>query len=395
MLNWLCRYAPVSKLVLDDSGGIDTSLLDVGSGPHGFACASPSVPFVGMDTLFPLPAAPSMVAIKNRPGPFPFRDGAFGTVISLDVLEHVPPGDRRGFVEEMTRVSANRVIVACPSSEMAAIDDLVRDLFVRSGRPVPDWLSEHDEHGLPTPDEMDAFCAAPAGFRRRPLEVPNGLLSTMASIVDFLADTEAMASYEATYHSERWLELFASSAFGGSWRKGYVFERLDPVEPLVDHANLLETTLSALTCPACGGGFDRVAEQAFECRDCAHEVVRDHCGAWDIGDAPEASSAPVAPARRTFWLEPDWTPAQIAPVLHAFADLDDADATLVLRGSPEQITSADALACATEALGGRELAGDVDVVLLLDRLSPAEESTLRDTATVIDPASFAGFPQRD
>ena len=387
MLNWLCRYAPVRRELLDGGGQLRASLLDVGSGPHGFACASPDAPFVGMDMMFPLPAGPTMVGIKNEPGRFPFADASFGTVISLDTLEHVPPADRAAFVAEMARVSAGATILACPSSEMAEMDDLVREMFVMSGRPVPEWLSEHDDYGLPTPEEIEACTEPPPGFTRRPLGMPNGLLATMATLADMIAQTEAAARFEATWHSDQWLDLFAGAPFGESGRKGWVLERIDPLEPLVDNGRLEETTLAALRCQACESPFERDGSDLLRCTGCgAHARFDPALRVWDL------ATAPAAPApRRTYWCEPSWRAAELAPLLHGFADLDDPNASLVLRAAPGKVDSQAALRCAVEALGGRELAPHVDVVVLTDALAPEAEHELRAGATVIEAGSFAGF----
>jgi hypothetical protein len=48
-----------------------------------------------------------------------------GVVLCLDVLEHVPAADRAGFAHELARVAAERVLLACPSSQAQAIDDLL------------------------------------------------------------------------------------------------------------------------------------------------------------------------------------------------------------------------------------------------------------------------------
>ena len=55
MLNWLARYAPAGAMLLED-GRATGSILDVGCGPHGLACAHPDVPFVGLDVEFPAPS---------------------------------------------------------------------------------------------------------------------------------------------------------------------------------------------------------------------------------------------------------------------------------------------------------------------------------------------------
>src|SRR5689334_6658552 len=102
MLNWLTRYAFVSaELELAPDGTLRESVLDVGCGPHGLSTAAPETKFAGVDVTFPTEVAPGMVAFRNEPGPLPFADGAFDTVVCLDVLEHVPPAERAGFVHEL------------------------------------------------------------------------------------------------------------------------------------------------------------------------------------------------------------------------------------------------------------------------------------------------------
>ncbi len=162
MLNWLARYAPLRDTLLDGGGRPRTSILDVGCGCHGLACAFPEVPFAGTDVLFPFALAPTMVGVRSAPGPLPFADGAFGTVLCLDVLEHIPPADRTPFVAELARVAAERVIVACPSSEAQFVDDFLRDVL----RPTPVWLAEHDDCGLPTPAAIARLRERGRGLRR-------------------------------------------------------------------------------------------------------------------------------------------------------------------------------------------------------------------------------------
>ena len=85
-------------------------------------------------------------------GPLPFADGAFTATTSLDVLEHVPPGIRAGFVAEMLRVTERRSVLCCPLGSPehdeleAEIDAWYREL-TGDGHP---WLREHLEYGLPT-----------------------------------------------------------------------------------------------------------------------------------------------------------------------------------------------------------------------------------------------------
>jgi len=381
MLNWLCRYAVATSALLDQDRTMATSLLDVGSGPHGFACTESNVPFVGVDMSFPLPPAPSMLAVRNAPGRLPFADASFGAVISLDVLEHVPPGERSGFVAELTRVSAGQTIVACPSSEMSPVDDALRAMFLRTGIPIPGWLSEHYEHGLPTPAEIAEHCAPSAGFTAHPIRTPNGVLSAMSNLVDFTPETTRMAAADATSYHADWLALFENAVFGESSRKAYVIEREQPTAPIVEQGELQRTVLRALRCPRCASPTEPLAPLLLRCIECQHLVARDRAGVWDLRPGPS-----------TFWHEPEWHAELLAPLLHGFADLDHPEARLILRARPEIIDGASALACAAAALGDRALAEHVDVVVLAEGLAPAEEQTRRSDAVIIDPEVFAGLP---
>jgi hypothetical protein len=111
VLSWLARYAAVIDHVVDADGRARTSVLDVGCGPHGLACAVDGVPFVGVDVEFPQRVAPTMVGIRCRPQGLPFRDGASGVVLCLDVLERVPPADRALAPGELSALRAARTML--------------------------------------------------------------------------------------------------------------------------------------------------------------------------------------------------------------------------------------------------------------------------------------------
>ena len=276
MLNWLARYAPLRPLLLDAEGRLQGSVLDAGCGCHGLACVSPDTPFVGLEVDFPGPTAPAMVPVRVRPGRLPFADGAFDTVISLDVLEHVPPAERRLFVAELTRVTARRAIVACPSDEAAHIDRTLAELYARCGLPIPGWLSEHDEHGLPSAAEIAHCVTGHDGFVARPLPTTNGLLATMAVVADMFPHFMAEAARSVHAHGGDWAGVFEAASFGDSFRKAWVLERVEPLAPLVDRDRVEETMEPALRYPSCGG------ELAPACAGCGALVRRLPNGVWDV-----------------------------------------------------------------------------------------------------------------
>jgi SAM-dependent methyltransferase len=387
MLNWLARYSFVSaELEFGEDGALCESVLDVGCGALGLSSAAPKAAFVGIDGTFPEPIAQRMVGFRNEPGPLPFQDGSFDTVICLDVLEHLPPHSHAGFVEELARVSARRVLLACPSVESVWIEDLIREAYGVRGIPIPAWLSEHDEHGLPSVEEIAGFCTSPSGFMARELTMTNGLLTGLAVVADVLPGLADHAGAEWREHREEWLELFKAGRFGSCYRKGYSIDRLVPKRALVDARRLAETVWSALLCPACRRPAMKLLAAGPRCDACGHHVARDASGAWDLAQtatpaAPAARRPPSLPAVPTarvashsssgtrLLLSPDWNrPAQWLPVVARYLRGTDPDrgTTLCVDGmsaelSLDPIQQMLTLACESIS-GGRPFAN----VLVLD-----------------------------
>jgi hypothetical protein len=363
VLNWLARYAPVVALLRGDPEPV--SLLDVGCGPHGLACAMDGE-FAGIDVLFPQPVAPAMHAVRSRPGPLPFADGAFDTIVCLDVLEHIPGPDRDAFVAELARVAARRVIVACPSSECQTLDDHMAAMLGTGGRPLPEWLAEHYACGLPTPEAIAAACDVD-GFTARELPMPSGLLSAMTVLAEFTPAFGPQAAAESAALRDEWIDLYARATFGPSWRKGWVLERVAARAPIVDPRDYDGGLRAALRCPDCGHTHD----DALRCRGCGRAVTVDAQGALDL-----ASGA-------RFFCAPAWDVERLGRLLHAFLDTHAGPAELVLHAPPERIDGAGALACAQAALAGREVPDAVDIAIVDRALSDPELAALHAGAVVL------------
>ncbi len=82
----------------------------------------------------------------------PVADGTFDFVSSLDMLEHVPEDIRLQVIQEMIRVSKNKVIIVAPvkSQENVWAED-----FVLKYRHA-DFLIEHKEQGLVNFKQIEA-----------------------------------------------------------------------------------------------------------------------------------------------------------------------------------------------------------------------------------------------
>jgi hypothetical protein len=314
-----------------------------------------------------------MVAYEAEPGPLPFADASFDTVICLDALEHIPPGDRTAFVAELARVTAGRLLLACPTDAAQPLDDLMRRHFAELGAPEPSWLGEHAECGLPPAAEVEALVRGIEGFAATPVPMANGLLSTLTVIADMYPDFAADAAREIRERSAEWTELLAASRFGPSFRAGWLVERTPVVAAKVD-----------------AGDLERSAEAALQAP-----------GATRRGRAGALLPPLATEARRRLWLAPDWHRAETwLPALSAYLNHAPADGSTCLVLDATSRVSIDLVAAlvseACERLAGDALFGDV---LILD--APADRSftvDVRDAASVravLGVEASAGEPTHD
>lgn len=96
----------------------------------------------------------------------PFADSSFAAATSLDVLEHLPAGQRAAHVSELARVACRRVLLASPwGSEQHAEAERALEAWyeTETGAPHP-RLAQHVAYGLPTGDELLGL-AEGAGLR--------------------------------------------------------------------------------------------------------------------------------------------------------------------------------------------------------------------------------------
>jgi glycosyltransferase involved in cell wall biosynthesis len=147
------RYLPVVRLA--ERFGDVGDLTEVGSGGTGIA---PYLgrPVVGVDQDFGEESSPLMTQIRSSVLALPFADASRRHVVSVDMLEHVPPQLRGQALEELVRVTGDLLIVAVPSGAGAASQDAFVDELYRQrhGENYP-FLSEHVTYGLPSRSQLD------------------------------------------------------------------------------------------------------------------------------------------------------------------------------------------------------------------------------------------------
>jgi SAM-dependent methyltransferase len=135
-------------------------ILDVGSGNAGLAHFLDKE-VVGVDVRFSIQEfvrlRPPLLPVRASATMLPFRNRSFEAVVSMDLLEHLPHGDRPPAIAEMFRACRSLVILGFPYGRLSQEFDreaLVEEM--RRGGP-PDWREEHVLNGLPTEEVHQAI----------------------------------------------------------------------------------------------------------------------------------------------------------------------------------------------------------------------------------------------
>lgn len=147
------RYLPVVEK-LKELNLVDSKILEIGSGSLGIT------PYLkrgidGLDVDFSGPKTSLINRIKGSASPLPFRKNSYDVVISVDVLEHIPRGDRQEAIFEMLRVASKLAIIVVPTGELSEKQDKELDLrWQKIFNTHYQFLKEHVQNGLPKVDEI-------------------------------------------------------------------------------------------------------------------------------------------------------------------------------------------------------------------------------------------------
>lgn len=290
-LNWLVRYLPVRHLF---HGAAARSLLEVGAGPFGLSSVFPG-PFVGVDMSFAQRPVPTMIPYRYGGSTLPFQDQSFHTVVSMDTVEHVPPGQRADFLKDLTRVAAHRLVVGFPvDAGGPSADQMLAVLHQHLRLPQPVWLTEHQQHGLPRPADIERILDGLPEWTWSRLPAVGALVNLLNILGDLLVDSRAWIAPLLDKHPEELEAWMKAGCFGPADRHVYLLERREVVAPLVDLSSS-DSLVRALACPDCAGGV-RGSPLQFFCLACDREYTVDASGV-----------VPLPPRTVTFVLRPRWT----------------------------------------------------------------------------------------
>ena len=146
------RYKACSDLLHRTDFIAGNSVLDVGSGPEClFGQFMPDALMTYVDPLIPRDSGHEYISGNIFSSDLAGR--SFDCVSAVDVLEHIPPEERREFLERLSSLGKRTLILGFPASDSLdasetdrAINDQYRTIFGRDFS----WLEEHSLYGLPS-----------------------------------------------------------------------------------------------------------------------------------------------------------------------------------------------------------------------------------------------------
>lgn len=150
------RYLPISDEILKAKVK-EPSILEIGSGVRGI---TPYVPYAvtGMDIAFHGVIARNLTPVIRTGTKLPFPARSFDYIVSVDMLEHVPPAQRLDVISEMLRVADKKIFIAVPCGTAAEIQDKkLDDLYAHWRGERFEFLREHVENGLPDKEELRSY----------------------------------------------------------------------------------------------------------------------------------------------------------------------------------------------------------------------------------------------
>jgi ubiquinone/menaquinone biosynthesis C-methylase UbiE len=185
------RYLPIIK-DLKKKLPKGSRILDVGSGEFGVATyLKGGYEVVGTDIYFGGRRSKDFELVKASADNLPFKDDAFTTTLSVDMMEHLPEKIRKKSVEEMARVTEKYLYLAFPrSSFSASIDRFIARYYEATHKEELDYLKEHIKYGLPEEKEVIKAIKEAARAQGKSVEIKkegntNSLLWTTLLLMGF------------------------------------------------------------------------------------------------------------------------------------------------------------------------------------------------------------------
>lgn len=236
------RYFACAKMLEHSGLREGLSLLDVGSGPDClFGNFLPDAKITYVDPL-----------IANTDGQYiqgnifsRHLDGrSFSAAVAVDVFEHISPDNRHSFLQRITQLSSDAIILGFPNSDTP--DSLQTDLGLEQqfldvyGTEYP-WLKEHHEYGLPSLAETRAVLENQGWYCQ---SVGHGHTPWLRELLGFVLCAWEQPAYRDLILSlsERFNRELAPYDFTAPCYRQFIIATRQPVAPFQPPETLLTIT---------------------------------------------------------------------------------------------------------------------------------------------------------
>jgi Domain of unknown function (DUF4422)/Methyltransferase domain len=163
VINWKIRYSAIMQHHPELFDRM-YSVIEIGCGPYGIAQFLQR-PVTGVETADVSPASEHLKIIHGSITCLPFDDQEIDYVVCVDVFEHLSPDHRTQALDELLRVCRQTVIISCPCHKWAQSgEQALHDMFQRYNMPIPGWLQEHLDFGVPLITDL-LYPIADSGYK--------------------------------------------------------------------------------------------------------------------------------------------------------------------------------------------------------------------------------------
>ena len=148
------RYKEIVRIIKKEKER-NPSILEIGSGATGITSFLKRK-VIGVDVNFDDTVSLGyLVQNKYNGQTLEYNDKSFDYVISVDMIEHVSKDKREAIISEMLRVTRKCMMLAFPCSRRSQLyEKKLERRYLHSGLPLPKYLREHLQYGLPEEKEI-------------------------------------------------------------------------------------------------------------------------------------------------------------------------------------------------------------------------------------------------
>ncbi len=168
----------IAEIIKNQTGNRDLKILDVG----GHSTTMEGKPWLPVKEFLPedktsvvdIPVCDIPAYIRGSGDKLPFKKDSFDIVTCQDVLEHIPPEKREGFIQNLIETGRDYIIIGCPFySENSALSEKIFFEYIKNKIGGEHYhLKEHITNGLPKIEDIEQilnlkrleFSIIPSGY---------------------------------------------------------------------------------------------------------------------------------------------------------------------------------------------------------------------------------------